>query len=114
MTPVAANDSATVTRLAAQRLVACLQDLHAGPLVLPKIISLGEAAIPALETFLRGPSQSLYHPRALAAGALAAIGGNNSITALIRAHRSVATTCAVTTSWPTVSPQEMAYLPLQK
>jgi HEAT repeat protein len=64
-----------------------LQDLHAGPLVLAEIISLGETAIAPLEVFLRGASQSLYHPRALAVDALAAIGGDNSIAALIRALR---------------------------
>lgn len=72
---------------AATRLVARLQNLYSGPLALPQIISLGKAAVPALEACLRGPSQALYHPRALAADALAAIGGKDARASLIRALR---------------------------
>jgi HEAT repeat protein len=75
------------TAARAARLVGCLQDLRLGPLALGDIISLGDVAIGPLEAFLRGPTQSLYHPRALAADALSAIGGDNSIAALIRALR---------------------------
>ncbi len=87
MTPEVTHDSMETPAVAAQRLVASLQDLRAGPLVLQEVIALGAAAVPALEDFLRGPSQSLYHSRALAADALAAIGNDESVAALVRALR---------------------------
>jgi HEAT repeat protein len=72
---------------AATRLVARLQNLHSGARALPLIVSLGDAAVPALESFLRGPSQAIYHPRARAADALGAIASESAIAALIRALR---------------------------
>lgn len=75
------------TASAATRLVARLQNLHNGARALPLIISLGDAAVPALESFLRGPSQALYHPRGRAADALGAIGSPPALEALIRALR---------------------------
>jgi HEAT repeat protein len=80
----ATRDAMTLT---AARLVARLQDLHSGAQALPEIISLGEVAVPVLESFLRGPSQLLYHPRTRAADALGAIGGESALAALIRALR---------------------------
>jgi HEAT repeat protein len=71
----------------ASRWVAQLQNLHSGDQALPKIISLGDAAVPALELCLRGPSQLIYHPRARAADALGAIGSALAIAALLRALR---------------------------
>lgn len=71
--------------LEAQRLAAELQNLHSGPLVVPELVALGEAAIPAVEATLRGRSQALHHPRSLAADVLGAIGGEKATAALIRA-----------------------------
>lgn len=68
-------------------LVARLANLHDGPDAIPEIVALGNAAIPQLEKFLRGPSQSLHHSRVLAADALAAIGGEEVCDALIRSLR---------------------------
>ncbi len=79
--------NASDDKKAARRLVAQLVDLHGGARVLPAIVSLGDAAVPALESFLRGPSQQLYHMRVRAADALGAIGSNLAIAALIRALR---------------------------
>lgn len=68
-------------------LVARLANLRDGPDAIPEIVALGRAAIPALENFLRGPSQALHHSRVLAADALAAIGGEEACAALIRSLR---------------------------
>ncbi len=51
------------------------------------MVALGESAVPALEALLRGPSQSVYHHRYLAADALAAIAGPAATAALMRALR---------------------------
>jgi HEAT repeat protein len=75
------------TVLATTRLVARLQNLHSGARALPAILSLGDAVVPALESFLRGSSQPLYHPRARAADALGVIGSELALAALIRALR---------------------------
>ena len=88
--------ASVVSGFAIQEHVARLHDLYAGPQVLPQIIASGTAAVPALEAFLRGPSQSLYQQRALAADALAAIGGEPAIAALTRALRD----CAARTPEP--------------
>lgn len=69
------------------RLIESIKNLHEGPLVLPDVVRLGEAAVPALEAILRGPSQSVYHARYLAADALGAVGGPAAQAALIRALR---------------------------
>jgi HEAT repeat protein len=68
-------------------LVEQLKNLHQGPLVLPDVIRLGKAAIPALERLLRGHSQALHHSRCMAADALGAIGGPLATAALVRALR---------------------------
>ncbi len=70
-----------------EELVEQLKDLHAGELILPEVIALGEPAIPALEALLRGPSEALYHSRRWAADALAGIPGHAATSALIRALR---------------------------
>jgi HEAT repeat protein len=73
-------DSPGVTQLVDE-----LKNLHRGSLALPKVIALGESAVPALEAALRAPSQALPQPRALAADALGAIGGDKADAALTRA-----------------------------
>jgi HEAT repeat protein len=65
-------------------MVGQLRDLYVGPHLVPQIASLGECAVPALERFLRGPSESIPHRRCLAADALAGIGGPAATSALIR------------------------------
>jgi hypothetical protein len=72
-------------------LVSRLQYPRAGKRVRSQIVSLGEVAIPSLETLLRDPSQEQYRPRVLAAGALAGIGGRKAIAALLRALRDSST-----------------------
>ena len=71
----------------AASLVERLKNLHDGPRVLPEVIRLGEAAVPALEVILRGPSQAVPHSRCFAADALGAIGTPDSTAALVAALR---------------------------
>jgi len=68
-------------------LIERLNNLHEGPLVLPDVIRLGDAAVPGLEAILRGPSQALPHARCMAADALGAIGGPKAASALVGALR---------------------------
>jgi HEAT repeat protein len=51
------------------------------------VVALGESAVPALEALLRGPSQTIYQHRYLAADALAAIPGPAATASLARALR---------------------------
>jgi HEAT repeat protein len=67
-----------------------LRNLHDGQAAIADVVSLGDAAIPALEALLRGPSQSLHHTRCWAADALAAIGTAPAAQALVRALRDCA------------------------
>jgi len=72
------------------RLIERLKNLHDGPRVLPDVIRLGDAAVPALEAILRGPSQAVPHSRCFAADALGAIGTPSSTAALVAAlHDSI-------------------------
>ncbi len=68
-----------------ETLVGRLRDLHDGPLVFHEVVRLGDAAVPALEHLVRGPSGAIHHPRSLAADALAAIRTPEAVRALIRA-----------------------------
>jgi HEAT repeat protein len=70
-----------------ESLVRQLTNLHEGPLVFHKVVHLGEAAIPALERLVRGPSEAIYHSRCLAVDALAAIATPDAIRALTRSLR---------------------------
>jgi HEAT repeat protein len=65
-------------------LIARLRNLHDGPLVVHEVVRLGDEVIPSLERLLRAAPDAVYHPRCLAADALAAIGTLAAITALIR------------------------------
>jgi HEAT repeat protein len=67
------------------KIVARLRDLQAGAQAFLEVIALGSAAIPSLEAFLRGRSESIYQPRCLAADAIAAIAGPAGFAALRRA-----------------------------
>jgi HEAT repeat protein len=67
-----------------------LRNLHSGQAAIAGIVALGDAAVPALEAMLRGPSQSLPHTRCWASDALAAIGSGLATQALIRALRDCA------------------------
>lgn len=71
----------------AESLVRQFTNLHSGPSVFHLVVRLGEAAIPALERLVRGPSQAIYHSRCLAVDALAAIGTPHAVEALTRALR---------------------------
>ena len=62
-----------------------LRDLVEGPAHLGEVIAFGTVAVAPLETFLRGPSESVFQPRCLAADALAAIGEKEAHEALARA-----------------------------
>jgi HEAT repeat protein len=75
-------DSSAVSAI--ESLVHQLENLHEGPLVFHKVVHLREAAIPALEQVVRGPSQSIYHSRCLAVDALAAIATPEAVRALTR------------------------------
>lgn len=66
-------------------LVEALRNLHLGPLVFHEVVRLGDAALPALESLLRGSSDAIHQPRCLAADALAAIGSSAAVQVLIRA-----------------------------
>ena len=55
------------------------------PRTIPEIVKRGPATIPALEALLRGPSERIWQPRALAADVLGAIGGDAAVEALVRA-----------------------------
>lgn len=72
-------------------LVGRLHNLYDGESAIPEIISQGITAIPSLEALLRGPSEALYHSRCWAADALARIGGDAAIGALMRALRDAGT-----------------------
>jgi HEAT repeat protein len=65
--------------------VARLGDLEVGPRILPEIAGLGAQAVPALEHFLCGRSESVSQPRRLAAAALGTIGNHAAEEALRRA-----------------------------
>ncbi len=80
-----------VPNLESEDLIERLKNLHEGPLVLPDVIRLGPAAVPGLESILRGPSQAVPHSRCLAADALGAIGGPVAAAALVRALRDSVT-----------------------
>ncbi len=66
-------------------LVDRFRNLHFGPLVFHEVVRLGDAAVPPLESLLRGPSDAVHQPRCLAADALAAIGSSAAVQVLIRA-----------------------------
>lgn len=66
-------------------LVDRFHNLHEGPLVFHEVVRLGDAAVPALEDLVRGPSDAVHQPRCLAADAVAAIGSPAAVTALTRA-----------------------------
>lgn len=70
---------------AAELLVGQFANLHEGPLVFHRVVRLSDAAVPALERFVRGPSRAIYHPRSLGVDALAAIGTPLAVQALTRA-----------------------------
>lgn len=72
---------------AIESLVRRIENLREGPLVFHEVVRLGDAAVPALERVVRGPSQAIPHPRCLAADALAAIGTPEAVGALLRAER---------------------------
>jgi HEAT repeat protein len=71
----------------APSLVDRLRNLHEGPLVFHEheVVRRGDAAVPALEILVRGPSDAVHQPRCLAADALAAIGTSAAVHALLRA-----------------------------
>lgn len=71
--------------------VALLQNLHEGERSIPRIVAWGDLAVPGLESLLRGPSQAVPHSRCWAADALAGIGSDMAIDALIRALRDAST-----------------------
>lgn len=62
-----------------------LRDLRAGAGAFGDVLAFGEAAVPALEALLRGPTATVYEPRCLAADALAAIRDEPAFAALLRA-----------------------------
>ena len=70
---------------AAASLVDRFRNLHEGPLVFHEVVRLGDAAVAALESLLKGPSDAVHQPRCLAADALAAIGSASAVQALIGA-----------------------------
>ncbi|MGH8317959.1 MAG: HEAT repeat domain-containing protein [Steroidobacteraceae bacterium] len=78
---LAAEDSAA----APAPLVDRFRNLHEGPLVFHEVVRLGDAAVPALENLIRGPSDAVHQPRCLAADALAAIGSSAAVHALAQA-----------------------------
>ena len=67
-----------------------LHNLYEGPHVIADIVKEGDAAVPALERLLCGPSDSLHHSRCWAADALAAIGSADAVRALVRSLRDCA------------------------
>ena len=69
----------------AESIVAQLRDLRDGPAAALQAIRLGANIVPALESLLRGRSESVFQPRCLAADALAAIGGPSAREVLVRA-----------------------------
>src|ERR1700728_2464232 len=71
----------------AESIVKKLENLHDGPLVFHKVVRLGDAAVPALEKLVRGPSHAIYHSRCLAIDALAAIATPEAVRALTRSLR---------------------------
>lgn len=72
-------------------VVALLQNLHEGERSIPRIVACGDPAVPALESLLRGPSQTVPHSRCWAADALAGIGSDAAIKALVRALQDAST-----------------------
>jgi HEAT repeat protein len=68
-----------------ETLVAGLADLHRGLQTQLVLLSLGEAAVPALTRFLLGPPDLHPQPRALAAETLGMIGGPRAARALVAA-----------------------------
>ncbi len=92
--PSAARSAPTPLHLAAPAaknsdpapsLVDRFRNLHDGPLVFHEVVRFADAAVPALEILVRGPSDAVHQPRCLAADALAAIGSSAAVHALIRA-----------------------------
>ena len=77
----AARNSAAVPA----SLVDRFRNLQEGPLAFHQVVGLGDAAVPALEDLVRGPSDAVHQPRCLAADALAAIGSAAAVGALTRA-----------------------------
>lgn len=75
----------TSSPLTPASLVDRLRNLHDGPLVFHEVVRRGDAAVPALEVLVRGPSDAVHQPRCLAADALAAIGTSEAVHALLRA-----------------------------
>ncbi len=67
------------------QLITRLRDLHDGERAFFEVIQTGPAAIPALEAVVREEPQSVFAHRCLAADALAAIGGPDAWSALLRA-----------------------------
>jgi HEAT repeat protein len=65
--------------------VARLRSLEGGVRAFGDVVSLGQAAIRPLEELLREPATPICQPRCLAADALAAIGGELGLEALLRA-----------------------------
>ncbi len=75
------NGSSTSPEASVRRL----RDLREGPRLLPQVIALGEAAVPALEALVRDPPGSISDPRRVAVRALRAIGTDAAQRALLRA-----------------------------
>ena len=71
----------------AESLVSQFANLHEGPRVFHHVVRLGDAAVPALERFARGPSQGIYQTRSLAVDALASIGTATAAQSLTHALR---------------------------
>jgi HEAT repeat protein len=78
-------------RVGVDALVGRLHNLYDGESAIPEIISQGVTAIPSLEALLRGRSEALYQSRCWAADALAHIGGDAAISALVEALRDAGT-----------------------
>jgi len=78
--PAAKNPAA-----APASLVERLRNLREGPMVFHALVRLGDQAVPALEDFVRGPSDAVHQPRCLASDVLAAIGSAAAVDALCRA-----------------------------
>jgi HEAT repeat protein len=74
-----------VPQLPADEAVAGLTRLDDGLLWLPRVVAVGDAAVPALEALLTGPPDVIPWPRCLAADALAAIGSASAPDVLLRA-----------------------------
>jgi HEAT repeat protein len=71
----------------ADLLVRQLANLYEGTRAFRHVVRLGDAAVPALEHFVRGPSQSIHQARSLGLDALAAIASPLAVQSLTRALR---------------------------